>query len=183
MSVAMKRHMPTTEGKDTIPAEGMERHPLLGLRQEVDTLFDNFFSNFTLGPFGRYASGFDPFRRVGTALAARSGFMPSMDIRENDEAFHISAELPGMCEDDIELTLGDGNLVIKGEKKEEKCTDEEDCHLMERHYGSIYRSMPLPDGINEDKVEAEFTNGVLEITMPKSAKKEKAEKTVKIKSK
>ncbi|MHA1598098.1 MAG: Hsp20/alpha crystallin family protein [Alphaproteobacteria bacterium] len=181
MSLAMKKDLPITKGKDTAPVTGTERHPLLGLRQEVDTLFDNFFSNFTFGPFGRYASDFDPFRRVGTALAAHGGFMPSMDIRENDDAFHISVELPGMSEDDIELTISDGNLVIKGEKKEEKTTDEENCHLTERHYGSIYRSMPLPESVNEDKVDASVTDGVLNITLGKTAKKEKTEKTVKIK--
>jgi HSP20 family protein len=182
MSSAVKKDPPASKDMETGPTSLVGQHPLLGLRQEVDSLFDNFFSSFSLGPFGSYASEFDPFRKLGTKLTSARGYMPSMDIKETDKEFKVSAELPGMDEADIELSLSDGRLVIKGEKKEEKKSEEEDHHLMERHYGSIYRSLPLPEGIIEDSIEAVYDKGILEITVKKSDTKEKVAKTVKIKT-
>jgi HSP20 family protein len=184
MSVTVKKSMPTAkapaETKGVPAPSDAEQHPLLSLRQEVDNLFDNFFSNFSLGPFGRRAFEFDPFRRFGGHLMVRD-MMPSMDIRESDKEFHLTAELPGMDEGDIEVTLSDGMLVIKGEKKEEKSEKGENMHLTERRYGSIYRSLPLPEGIDENKVDAHFARGVLEISMKKKPNTVKPARKVKIK--
>ena len=182
MSTPAKKEMPTAKDTKTLPASHGEQHPLLGLRQEIDSLFDNFFSSFSLGPFGRDRDLFDPFRKIGAAVTPTRGFMPSMDIRETDKEFRVSAELPGMDEGDIELSLTDGQLVIKGEKKEEKKSDDEGHHLMERHYGSVYRSLPLPDGIDEDSIEATYDKGVLAVTLKKNETKKKAVKNVKIKT-
>lgn len=182
MSTALKKDLPTTEDKETRSVSLLAQHPLLGLRQEVDSLFDNFFSSFSLGPFGRYRDEFDPFRKLGTALSSARGFMPSMDIKETEKEFQVSVELPGMEEADIELALSDGQLVIKGEKKEETKSDDEGHHLMERHYGSIYRSLPLPDGVDEDSVEATYDKGVLTVTLKKIESKKKTVKNIKIKA-
>ena len=92
MSTPVKKDLPTSEDTHT------GQHPLLGLRQEVDTLFDNFFSNFSLGPFGRYGADFDPFRKLGASLTHSHDLMPSIDVRETEKEFRISAELPGMDE-------------------------------------------------------------------------------------
>ncbi len=183
MSTPAKKEMPTTKKTEALPASQVGQHPLLGLRQEVDSLFDNFFSNFSLGPFGRDRDLFDPFRKIGAAVTHSRGFTPSMDIKETDKEFRVSAELPGMEEGDIELSLADRKLVIKGEKKEEKKSDDEGLHLMERHYGSIYRSLPLPDGIDEDSVDATYDKGVLTVTLKKTESKGKKAKSVKIKTK
>jgi len=183
MSTTVKKVPPTPNDMETLPDPQAGQHPLLGLRQEVDSLFDNFFSSFSLGPFGRDHNLFDPFRRIGGAVTPKGGFMPSMDIKETDKEFRVSAELPGMEEADIELSLSDGQLVIKGEKKEETKSDEEGRHLMERHYGSIYRSLPLPDDVDEDSIEATYDKGVLAITLAKMLSKKKVVKSVKIKTK
>ncbi len=183
MSNKAKTNLKTPKKTESPPATQTRQHPLLDLRQEVDSLFDNFFSSFSLGPFGRYGAEFDPFRRLGTALTSGRGFMPSADVTETDKEFRVSFELPGMDEGDIELSLRDGQLVVKGEKKEEKKTDDEDRHLMERHYGSIYRSLPLPKGVDEESVEATYEKGVLEVTLKKTETPEKTGKTVKIKTK
>jgi len=183
MSVKVKKDLPTAMGADekkNLPASGMEQHPLLSLRQEVDNLFDNFFSSFSLGPFGRRAFELDPFRRLGTHLMARE-MMPSMDIRETDKEFRVTAELPGMDESDIEVTLSGGMLVIKGEKKEGKTEKGENMHLTERRYGSIYRSLPIPDGVDEDKVDASFAKGILKVSMKKRPSTVKPVKKVKVK--
>lgn len=182
MSTALKKDLPISKDSETLPSSQVEQHPLLGLRQEVDSLFDNFFSSFSLGPFGRDRDVFDPFRKLGSAMTLTHGFMPSMDIRETDKEYRVSAELPGMKESDIELSLVDGQLVIKGEKKEEITSDDEDPHLMERRYGSIFRSLPLPDGVDEDTVDATYDKGVLNVSLKKTESKKKAAKSIKVKA-
>ena len=183
MSTALKKDLPITKDTETLPSSEVGQHPLLGLRQEVDSLFDNFFSSFSLGPFGRSRDVFDPFRKFGAAMTLGHGFMPSMDIRETDKEYRVSAELPGMKESDIELSLVDGQLVIKGEKKEEITSHDAGRQLMERHYGSIFRSLPLPDDVDEGSVEATYEAGVLSVTLKKTKSKKKAAKSINIKTK
>ncbi len=182
MSKAEKK-TPSTKNVNKLPEAKGEHHPLLGLRQEVDSLFDNFFSNFSLGPFGRNPDEFNLFPKMSTATILNRGFTPSMDVTETDDEFLISAELPGMNEKDIDLSLTDGQLVIKGEKKDERETKEEGRHLMERHYGSIYRSMPLPEGIDEDTIDATYDKGILSITVKKTEGTKKETRRVEVKTK
>lgn len=179
--------MPETARKETTtemqtPAKRDLQHPLLGLRHEVDSLFDNFFSSFSMGPFGRSGFELDPFRRIGRTLTATHEMIPSMDVRDTDKEIRITAELPGMDKKDLEITLSDGVLVIKGEKKEEMKEEKENSLLTERHYGSIYRSMHIPEGIDEANVDATFMNGVLSITLPKADMPKKEAMKVEIKS-
>ncbi len=183
MTTKTEKDLSTTKDTETRKTSFLEQHPLLGLRQDVDSLFDNFFSDFSLGPFGRLGCEFDPFRKFDTVRAPAHGFLPKMDIRETEKEFHVSAELPGMEESDIELLLKDGQLIIKGEKKEENMTDNENRHLTERHFGSIYRSLPLPEAIDEDSVEATYDKGVLSVKLKKTDVKKRAPKTIKIKTK
>ena len=166
MSIPAKKDLPPSE--ITHP----RHHPLLGLRQEVDSLFDNFFTHFSL----------DPFRRMDLGLMRSPDLMPSMDVKETDKELRVSAELPGMNEEDIELSLNDGKLIIKGEKKEENLTENENRHLTERRFGSIYRSLALPDDVDEDSVEATYDKGILMVTLKKVKSKGKKNKTVKIRA-
>ena len=94
---------------------------------------------------------------------------PAVDVSEKDKEFEIMAELPGLDEKDVEVKLANGNLTIKGEKKEEKEEREKDYYLSERRYGSFVRSFPLPEGVNADKIEASFAKGVLTVKLPKTA--------------
>lgn len=156
------------------PAQRMQ-HPLLALREEVDHLFDNFFSGFELGPFGDFGRTMrtDPFRRFEDAFAginpAHSLMSIKADVRETDDVYRIEAEMPGVEEDGVDVSVSDGMLTISGEKKEEKKEDREDYHLTERHYGSVKRTFPVPETVDLSKAEASFKNGVLHVTLPKKA--------------
>src|SRR5688572_9108482 len=133
-------------------------HPLVTLRDEIDRLFDDFFSSGRRVPFGRRGFDLDPWRRVQTTLGMT---FPTVDIAEDDKAYKITAELPGMTEKDIEVTLAGGALMLKGEKKEEREEKEKDYYLSERRYGSFQRSFRLPEDADAEKIEASCKNGVL----------------------
>jgi len=153
------------------PAHRLQ-HPLLALREEVDHLFDNFFSGFALGPFGEFGLGrmrTDPFRRLEGTFASLNKMSIKSDVHETDDAYCIEAEMPGVEEGDIDVSVSEGVLTVSGEKKEEKKEDREDYHLTERHYGSVKRTFPVPDAVDLKKAEATFKNGVLKVTLPKKA--------------
>lgn len=141
-------------GKKNVPVRREDENPFAVLRSEMDSLFDNFFRGFDLQPFES---------RLG-------GFNPKVDVTENDKEIKISAELPGMDEKDIDVSLQKDVLTIKGEKKEEKEDKGKDYYRMERSYGSFSRSVSLPVDVETDKIEAKFKKGVLSITLPKTAK-------------
>jgi HSP20 family protein len=98
------------------------------------------------------------------------GWMPAVDVFEKEDRFVVKAELPGMKEDDIDVSVVGDTLSIKGEKKTETETKDEDYYRCERSYGSFYRSIPIPSNVDADKIEASFEDGVLEVALPKSAK-------------
>jgi len=101
---------------------------------------------------------------------------------EKDKAYELTAELPGMDESNVELKIANGVLSIKGEKKEEREEKDKDYVLSERRFGSIQRSIRLPDGIDPDKIEATFKKGVLTVTMAKTPETQKSEKKIAIKA-
>ncbi len=98
------------------------------------------------------------------------GWMPALDVFEKADRFVVKAELPGMKEEDIDVSVVGDTLSIKGEKKTETEVKEEDYYRCERSYGSFYRSIPLPPNVDANKIEASFDDGVLEVALPKSAK-------------
>ena len=108
--------------------------------------------------------------------------MPTVDVSETDKAYEITAELPGMDEKNVEVKLANGSLTIKGEKQDEKEEKKKDYHMRERSYGSFERSFQVPDGVDADKIEANFKKGVLTVILPKSAEAQKAEKKITVKS-
>lgn len=172
MSVKVKKTSPKTVQKSetTTPTE-VERQPrsLMALREEVDNVFDNFFSGFSLSPFARRPFDMDPFRRVEDAFSGFGKLTLKADVKETDKAFTVTAELPGVAENDVDVTVTDGVMTISAEKKEETVKDEENVHVSERHYGSVKRSFTLPDAANLDKAKATFKNGVLSVELPKKA--------------
>jgi HSP20 family protein len=98
------------------------------------------------------------------------GWMPAVDVFEKEDRFVVKAELPGMKEEDIDVSVVGDTLSIRGEKKTETEVKEEDYYRCERSYGSFYRSIPLPSNVDANKIEASFEDGVLEVALPKSAK-------------
>jgi HSP20 family protein len=152
--------------KKSVLARRDEDNPFAVLRHEMDSLFDNFFRGFELEPFEG---------RIGT-------FAPRMDVSESDKEITVTAELAGIDEKDIEVSLSDDMLTIKGEKKEEKEDKGKDYYRMERSYGSFSRTIALPSEVQADKVDATFKKGVLKVTLPKSEKAVKATQKVAIKA-
>ncbi len=109
-----------------------------------------------------------------------TGWNPDIDIAETDSNIIVKAEIPGVDPKDIDISVMDGTLTIKGEKKEEKEKKDESYHRVERSYGSFIRTIDLPAHVNIDEVEAKNHQGVLEIILPKMEKAETKKVTVKI---
>jgi HSP20 family protein len=149
-------------------------HPFEDLRHEVDRLFEDF---------GR-GNWMSPFRSINfeSMLPHQSWNTPAVDIVEKDRLYEITAELPGLDAKNLEVTLRNGNVILKGEKQEEKEEKSKDYYVKERQYGSFERSFALPDGVDASKVEATFKNGILSVTLPKTAEAQKPEKKVEIKA-
>jgi HSP20 family protein len=150
--------------------------PMETLRREIDRLFEGMSGSW---PF---ASGRNPLDFVGWPREAQWRLTPAVDVAESDKDFEITAELPGMNENDVELTLANGNLVIKGEKKEERESRETDYYLSERRYGSFVRAFELPASVDAAKIEASFAKGVLRVKLPKSAEAQKNETKIPVKA-
>jgi len=96
------------------------------------------------------------------------GWTPALDVFEKDDKFVVKAELPGMKEKDIDVSVVGDTLTIKGEKKSETELKEEDYYCCEHSYGKFYRSIALPSTVNTAKIEANFENGILEVSLPKA---------------
>ena len=107
--------------------------------------------------------------------------VPELDVSENTNAITVEAELPGVEEKDVSVTLANGVLTIKGEKKSEKEEKGDNYYLAERSFGSFERSIRLPDTVDEAKVEAKFDKGVLKVTAAKKPEAVKAERKIEIK--
>ena len=112
-----------------------------------------------------------PFRETGTDLDIE--WTPRLDLVETDEAYEVKTELPGLEKKDIDISIDRDVLVVKGEKKHEKEEKGKHFHRLERRYGTFYRSIRLPGEVLEDKIDANFKNGVLTITLPKSEETKK----------
>ena len=110
------------------------------------------------------------------------GLAPAVDIVEGEKAYEVTAELPGMDDKDIEVTLTDDVLTIKGEKREEKEEKRKNYRFSERHYGAFERSFEAPEGVDADKIEANFKKGVLTVTLPKKPEAQKATKKIDVKA-
>ncbi len=152
--------------KKSVPVKREESNPFALLRREMDDLFDNFFQGFEMEPFGG---------RLGA-------FSPDIDVVENEREIKVKAELPGMDEKDIDVSVNEDALIIRGEKKEEQEDKGKDYYRMERSYGSFTRTIPLPAEVETDKVEAKFRKGVLTVVLPKTAKAVEGTKKIAVKA-
>jgi HSP20 family protein len=155
MTGKIKDMVPAGQGKETPPARREEEYPLYSLQRDVNRLFEDFLRGFDLRP-------------LRMAEEKWGGFNPKMDLEETDKEYRITAELPGMEEKDVEVLLTGNSLTIKGEKKEETEEKGKSFYHMERSYGSFHRTVPLPEGIDIKKVNADFKSGVLSVRLPKT---------------
>jgi len=153
-----------TWGRDqpSVPTRrGEEVSPFLTLHREMNRLFDDVFNSFG-----------------NTPSLGRMPVWPSVEVVASDKDVRISAELPGLDEKDVEVLVDNDVLTIRGEKRSE--TEDKEPRFTERYYGRFERVIPLPFAVEEDKAEASFNNGVLTITLPKSAKAEDKAKRIAI---
>jgi HSP20 family protein len=164
------------EVKKTTPARVPDAWQ--SFRGELDRLFDRFGGSFSLPSFRRM---FD----VEPAWRTESSFSfsaPSVDVTEDGKAYTITAELPGMEQKNIDISVSGDMLTLKGEKHYEKDEKDKNHHVSERAYGSFQRSFTLPDGVDRDKIAADLSKGVLTITLPKTADAQKPEKKIEVKA-
>ena len=113
---------------------------------------------------------------------ARGEMMPQLDVTEDDEAFQVTIDLPGLDEKDVDVTLSDHVLTIRGEKEEEKETKEKEYSRRERAYGAFRRSIEIPAAVDASKIEASFKKGVLTIQLPKTEEAQQQVKHIAIKA-
>ena len=152
--------------------------PWCSLREEMDRLFDRFAAGYGLGmPSFRRLFDFEPARRPESSFSLPT---PAVEVTEGDKTYKLTAELPGLEQKDIEITVSGDTLTLKGEKRYEK--EETDRHVSERAYGSFQRSFTLPETIDREKIAADLAKGVLTITLPKSVAAQKPEKKIEIKA-
>jgi HSP20 family protein len=171
--------MPKTEiAKPGETAVSRPRDFFAAMRDEMDRVFENFAREWPRWPtpyeWPRWPSA---FRRTTAAELV----VPDFDVHENAKSIVIEAELPGVDEKDVSVTLSDGLLTIKGEKKQEREEKGETHYLCERSFGTFERSLRLPETIDESKLEARFDKGVLKITAAKKPEAVKAERKIEIK--
>jgi HSP20 family protein len=150
-------------------------HPFEVLHGEIDRLFDDFSWNWPRLSFPR-ASAAAPYSPADFDLKVAS------EVTEDDKAYRVTVEVPGMSEKDVDISLSDSTITIKGEKKSEKEETKKDYHYSERSYGALRRSFALPEGVDADKIEANMKSGVLTVVMPKSAEAQKKSRKVEIKA-
>jgi HSP20 family protein len=137
--------------------------PFFALHDQVNRLFDEFSRGFDLPAFSDRGLGW-----------------PSIDVKEDDKRFCVEAELPGMEEKDIEVTLLDNVLTIRGEKRIEE--DDSQRQYSERYFGQFERRIPLGNDVDADKVKAKFKNGVLKVEVPKAAEAQSRARRIQISS-
>ncbi len=152
----MRDLIPWGRNQQTTPSRYRdEGDPFMTLHREMNRLFDDVFRSFDMAPFGSPGG------------MGRMAGWPHVEIAETEKDVRISAELPGLEDKDVEVLMGDGVLTIRGEKKSE--IEDRERAFSERYYGRFERRIPLAWDVEEDKIDAAFKNGVLTVTMPKTA--------------
>lgn len=131
---------------------------LFNLRDQFDRMFESMMHGWPM-----------PWREAPRLDLGNFDFAPRVDTAETETAYEISAELPGVDEKDVKLTLEDNVLCISGEKKAEREEKKKDYVMSERSYGSFKRAFTLPDNVAAEKIAATFEKGVLKVTLPKAA--------------
>lgn len=159
--------VPRTRGSAADPESSRPLDIFSAMRDEMDRVFDRFNQGWPGVP-QMFEGG------------ERASLMPDLDIKDTGRAIVIEAELPGVEEKDVALTIRDGVLTIKGEKRQSKEEKDETHYVMERSYGSFMRSVQLPPTVDESKVQASFENGVLRVTAQKKAEAARSEKRIEI---
>lgn len=159
--MAFRDLIPWSKTQELAPARD-NYDPFLTLQREMNRLFDDVFRGFGTG--------------LSPLMEGRFGW-PKVELSETDKTLTVSAELPGLTEKDVQVEIANGVLTVRGEKKAERSG--EGRFFTERYYGAFERQIPL-EGVEEDKAEASFKNGVLTVSLPKSEKAREGVKRIAI---
>lgn len=144
-----------------------DRHSVNFLQDEINDLFENFFGNFGLS------------KRM-PAWDDQLNFHPTVDVKETESEYTVEAELPGVRREDVDISLHDHCLFIKGEKRDVREENEKGVYRSERSFGEFYRQIPLPSEVDEEKVSAKFDQGVLRVTLEKLNNQQKGVRKISI---
>lgn len=156
------------KGTQLTRQQGQDDSPILALQRDMNRIFDDFWQRFDR-PFGALNGSWG-----ANALHA--------DIAETDKAIEVSVELPGIDPKEVDVSLSDDILTIKGEKKSEREENKQGYYLSERSYGSFHRVIPLPSGVDTEKADASFKNGVLTVSLPKTPEAQSRVKKIEVKA-
>jgi len=162
--------VPWSRRRSSVPVRSEGVDPFLDFQRDMNRLFDRFFGGIFPAPF----EDFD---------LPLTGFSPRVDVAETDDEVQVTAELPGMEEKEIEVTLDGDALRIRGEKKAENERKDGEVFRSERYYGAFDRVVPLPCEVENGKAEAEFKNGVLTVTLPKTERSRSRRRKIEIRTK
>src|SRR4051794_10048200 len=141
--------------------------PFWQLQQQMNSVFDNFFGR----PSSTLWDGFNG-----------ASFAPQIDVSETEKEVRVTAELPGLEEKDVEVTLADQVLTVKGEKRAEQEEEKADYRHTERSYGYFSRSIALPPGVDPEQIKANFRNGLLKVVVPKKPEAQSSRRKIEISS-
>lgn len=162
--------IPWGREKDKTPAtdNGRTTNPLAVLQRDINNVFEDFWHRVENGWNGRSHA-------VGV-------FGPSTDVSETQNNVEVTVELPGMTDKDIDISVSGDAMTIRGEKKIEHEEQRKGVYMSERSYGAFYRTIPLPAGVDTEKAEAKFKQGVLTVTLPKTAEAQAKVKRIAVKA-
>lgn len=155
-------------GKKNVPVHHTDESPFLKLQHEMNRLFGNFFKDFGLN---RFEERFED----------RMTFTPHVDVRETDKNIIVTADLPGLEVQDIDISVASDSLIVKGEKREESREEKRNYFLLERSYGAFHRVIPLPGRVDPGAVDAKFKNGVLHVQLRKERSEAEKPKKIEVK--
>jgi len=167
--MAIRDLLPATRSKRHVPVSRKEdwSSPIFSLQREMNNMFDRFFNDLS------------PARLWDDEINGR--YLPRVDIKETGREVCIEAELPGMDEKDIDISLSGNMLTLRGEKKVEREEKDEGFYHVERSYGKFHRDIPLPAEVETGNVEAVFKKGILSIHIPKKPESQQKSKRIEIK--
>jgi HSP20 family protein len=160
--------IPWKKNDDSLAIRHREMDPFVQMRREIDRMFDGMLGDWT-----------GPMNLLDRSLG---NWMPQVDVNETGKEIRVTAELPGLEEKDLEVSLVEGALTIKGEKSQEHEEEKGDVHRSERQYGMFERTIRLPAEVDAANVKASFKKGVLKITLPKTEKAQSNRRLIPVES-
>jgi HSP20 family protein len=152
--------MPATRQEGRAPSPMSSRENPFGFMRRFTEQMDRLFEDFGFG------GGLSPRIELGRTRFGETAWAPDIDVVEREGKVIIRADLPGLKRDEVQLEIRDNALWLSGERRQEQEQREEGYYRMERSYGSFCRAVPLPEGVDVDKAQASFRDGVLEVTVP-----------------